>query len=122
MELDLRINSKKRYEMFINKVPTTDVVWGLQSKEGWCACPSNNYENAEVMPFWSEKSYAMQCAIEEWKHYKPTPIPLEEFLYSWLSGMNEDNLLVGVNWNSKLIGLEVEPTDLFNELQNSMKY
>ncbi len=35
---------------------------------------------------------------------------------NWLSGMNEDNLLVGVNWNVKLIGLEVEPVDLFKEL------
>ena len=35
----------------------------------------------------------------------------------WLPGMNQDELLVGVNWNAKLIGLEVEPSELLKELE-----
>lgn len=37
--------------------------------------------------------------------------------------MNEDGLLVGVNWNAQLIGLEIEPAALFGELEqkNSLK-
>lgn len=31
--------------------------------------------------------------------------------------MKEDGLLVGTNWNAKLIGLEVEPMILYKELK-----
>jgi hypothetical protein len=39
---------------------------------------------------------------------------------NWIYGMNEDDLLVGVNWNAKLIGLEVEPYDLFKDLDETL--
>ncbi|WP_338749485.1 DUF2750 domain-containing protein [Bacillus sp. FJAT-52991] len=72
------------------------------------------------MLFWSDEAYARQCAIEEWSDYKPSAIPLEEFMNSWLNGMDEDGLLVGVNWNAKLIGLEVEPNVLYKELKETI--
>lgn len=117
MVLDLTINSNRRYEKFIQIVSESKTLWGLKSEDGWCVCESNDYEDTEVMLFWSNEAYARQCAIEEWSHYKPTSIPLDEFMNSWLYGMNEDDLLVGVNWNAKLIGLEVEPFDLLKELE-----
>jgi hypothetical protein len=39
---------------------------------------------------------------------------------NWLYGMNEDELLVAVNLNAKLIGLEYEPYDLFKELEGTL--
>lgn len=120
-ELDLTINSKRRYENFIRRVSESKLVWGLKSEDGWCVCESNEYEDTEVMLFWSDEAYARQCAVEEWSHYKPTSIPLEEFMDSWLYGMNQDGLLVGVNWNAKLIGLEVESYDLFKELEETLE-
>ncbi|MEH7747741.1 DUF2750 domain-containing protein [Neobacillus drentensis] len=121
MELDLTINSKRRYENFIKRVSESKMVWGLKSEDGWCVCESNEYEDTVVMLFWSDEAYARQCAVEEWSHYKPTSIPLEEFMNNWIYGMNEDDLLVGVNWNAKLIGLEVEPYDLFKELEETLE-
>lgn len=117
MDFDLTINSKRRYENFIKRVLESETVWGLKNEDGWCVCESNEYEDTEVMLFWSDEAYARQCAIEEWSHYKPAAIHIEEFMNNWLHGMNEDGLLVGVNWNAKLIGLEVEPYDLFRELE-----
>ncbi|MFC4323218.1 DUF2750 domain-containing protein [Litchfieldia salsa] len=38
---------------------------------------------------------------------------------SWLHGMNDDSLLVGVNCIAKLIGLEIEPYDLYKELDEA---
>jgi hypothetical protein len=119
--MDLTINSKRRYERFIQRVTETKLVWGLKDDEGWCICASNKFENTDVMPFWSDEAYARQCAVEEWSNFEPTLIPLEEFMDLWLSGMNEDDLLVGVNWNAKLIGLEVEPADLFEELEDALR-
>ncbi|CRK83650.1 DUF2750 domain-containing protein [Neobacillus massiliamazoniensis] len=120
MELDLIINSKRRYENFIKRVSESKTVWGLKGEDGWCVCESNEYEDTVVILFWSDEAYARQCAVEEWSHYKPTSIPLEEFMNNWIYGMNEDELLVGVNWNAKLIGLEVEPYDLLKELEETL--
>ncbi|MFJ7973701.1 DUF2750 domain-containing protein [Psychrobacillus sp. NPDC096389] len=120
MELDLTINSKRRYENFIKRVSESMTVWGLKSEDGWCVCESNEYEDTAVMLFWSDEAYARQCAVEEWSHYKPTSLSLVEFMNNWIHRMNEDDLLVGVNWNVKLIGLEVEPLDLLKELEESL--
>ena len=123
MELDLIINSKRRYENFIKRVLKSGMVWGLENEKGWFVCESNEYEDTEVMPFWSDEAYARQCAItiQEWSKYKPSSITLDEFLENWIYGMNEDDLLVGVNWNAKLIGLEVEPYELLKEFKGSQK-
>lgn len=121
MELDLTINSKRRFENFIKRVSESKTVWGLENEDGWSVCESNEYEDTEVLPFWSDEAYARQCAIKGWSDYKPSAIPLEVFMNNWLNGMNEDGLLVGVNWNAKLIGLEVEPYDLLKELEEALK-
>ena len=121
MELDLTINAKRRYENFIKRVSENKVVWGLKSENGWCVCDSNDYEDTLVMLFWSDEAYARQCAVEEWSYYTPKSIPIEEFMKNWISGFNEDDLLVGFNWNAKLIGLEVEPYDLYKELVETLE-
>ncbi|MEN3153631.1 DUF2750 domain-containing protein [Priestia aryabhattai] len=121
MELDLTVNSKRRYANFVKRVSESTVVWGLKSEDGWCVCESNKYEQTVAMLFWSDEAYAKQCAVEGWSHYKSASIPLEEFMDNWLYGMNDDDLLVGVNWNAKLIGLEVEPYDLLTELEDLLE-
>ena len=56
MELDLRINSIRRYENFIKRVSENEIVWGLESKDGRFVCESNEYEDTPVMLFWSDKA------------------------------------------------------------------
>ncbi|HDR6271298.1 TPA: DUF2750 domain-containing protein [Bacillus cereus] len=116
MDMDLIINAQKRFTTFIHTVLETETIWGLKNTSGWCVCESNEYEDTDVMLFWSNKSYAQQCTIQEWANYSPTAIPLEQFLKNWLPGMIKDDLLVGVNWNTHLIGLELEPQLLLNFL------
>ena len=35
---------------------------------------------------------------------------------AWLTGMTEDGILVGPNWNDDLDGLEVEPDEVAQQL------
>ncbi|QPC47637.1 DUF2750 domain-containing protein [Mangrovibacillus cuniculi] len=120
MSFGFTIDSKKRYDAFLRKVVENKKVWGLEHNGMWCVCESTEYEDTLVMPFWSDEAYARQCNINEWSHYKPTPIPLEIFLSNWIYGMNEEGHMVGVNWNSKLIGVEVEPFDLLDEIERRL--
>lgn len=73
------------------------------------------------MPFWSDRAYAAQCAKDEWSDYTPILIPLQDFTETWLPGMANDNVLVGVNWNTHLIGAEVNPLKLKEQLQKERK-
>ena len=72
------------------------------------------------MPFWSERPYAKQCAKADWSNYEPTKILLELFLEHWLTGMAADGCLVGTNWNGKLCGHEIEPSELRQEIERRM--
>lgn len=105
-----------KHQKFIERVVDLGVVWGLQSDEGYAMSESNDFEDAEVIPFWSDEAYAKAVAKEGWAHYLPTSMPLAEFLENWLIGMHNDGLLVGTNWDPNMFGKEIEPLDLAIEI------
>jgi hypothetical protein len=92
------------------------LVWGICSDEGFAMSNSNDFEDAEVIPFWSDKGYAMAVAKDGWEHYQPTSMLLAEFLENWLVGMHNDGLLVGTNWDANMFGREIEPLELAIEI------
>jgi hypothetical protein len=105
------------YEGFIERVRATGVVWGLRMEPGeWAYSDSDEYEDVEVVLFWSEESRAAAHQLDEWEVHEPTPVPLEEFLEHWLRGMQESGALVGPDWNEDFIGLEVDPAELASRL------
>jgi hypothetical protein len=117
---DLAIASKERHQRFVQTVLASQEVWGVKSSDGW-ACTTSTVEihlGKKVMPFWSDQAYAKQCAKGEWVDYEPTPIPFELFLERWLTGMANDNCLVGTNWNAQLCGHEIEALELKNEFES----
>lgn len=99
--------------LFIEETQLTDVVWGLKNEtDGWLACDSTEFEKSEVMPFWSHKADAQQHNLEEWADFEVAEISLDDFVEEWLVSLAEDGVLLGINWNSKLEGKELEPSEL----------
>jgi len=43
-------------------------------------------------------------------------IGLDEFLDEWVEDLNEDNALVGLNWNDDQVCVEIEPVGLARAL------
>ncbi|WP_375754050.1 DUF2750 domain-containing protein [Vibrio sp. HN007] len=100
-------------ELFVQETKENNLVWGLRnSEEGWLACDSSEFENSEVMPFWSSKEDAEFHNVEEWAEFEVLEIPLDIFVEDWLITLAEDGVLVGTNWNSGLEGKEMEPSEL----------
>ena len=97
---------ESKYQLFINRVAATKLVWALKSKEGWANSHSNDSEEITVVPFWSDRALAKICARDEWRGYLPVEIPLAEFLESWCVGMAENGTLAGVNWDANMFGKE----------------
>ena len=115
--LNVSAAAKEQHDRFVQRVRTNGLVWGLRSADGWAMAPSNDDdEDADVIPFWSDRAYAARCAVDEWAEYAPESIPLEAFIEAWLPGMSEEGTLVGTNWNAQLTGAEVDPMDLLAEL------
>lgn len=109
---------EQAYDQFIENIHRTGEVWGLADQGGsWAICPSESFEETDVLPFWSDQQTALAVCADEWKIYQPKMIPLDEFIHDWLPGMHEDDALVGPNWNNELEGLELEPADVAAELE-----
>jgi hypothetical protein len=107
-------------DRFIVEALQQGCIWGLEGPEGWALTASERYPNSNVMPLWSQREFAQGHCQEEWRIYQPVAIDLEEFLDDWLTGMHNDELLVGVNWNQNLEGEELEPLDLLQEFEQEM--
>ena len=73
-------------------------------------------ENSVVMPFWSVESEAKRACTDDWSDYQPNPIRIDDFIDAWLHGLEEDNTLVGINWDETLEGVEIEPVILIDDL------
>ena len=107
-------------DRFIVEAMELGCVWGLEGADGWALSASEAHDDVDVMPFWSQESFAQAHCQDDWEGYKPVAIELVEFLEDWLPGMHEDVLLVGINWNAELEGEELEPLDLLEEFESEM--
>ncbi|MFD2244666.1 DUF2750 domain-containing protein [Pontibacter ruber] len=112
---------EKRYQDFITEVVETETVWGLTHEDTWATSSSYEFEDTEVILFWSDKAGAAACAEDDWAEYEPESISLVEFLENWCVGMYGDELLLGANWNTDLTGKEVEPLVIALEIINELK-
>ncbi len=112
MELDFR----QEYERFIEQVIEQEIVWNLISDDGFAVCESAEFDDVQVMPFWSSEQEAKLACTDDWSKYKANPIEIDEFIDAWLHGMDEDGLYVGVNWSEELEGAKVEPVIIIEDL------
>ena len=120
------ITVKLRHEKFIKKVCETNIVYGLESEEGFATSNSNDFDDENDEPigiicFWSEKALANSCIKNSWVDYRVAEIPLSEFIENWCVGMNNDCLLVGTNFDQNMFGFEIEPLELILELVKELK-
>jgi hypothetical protein len=108
------------HRSFIDNVVANGTLWALRSDEGYAISPSNEFEEAEVMLFWSDAAQTEALASDEWADYKPEAISLPDFLDTWLLGMQQEDVLVGTNWDEELEGTELEPLELALVLSNRL--
>ncbi len=113
------LNTDSQYQRFIQNVVANDEVWGLEGEEGLAISSSNSNEEQDVIPFWSAESLAQSVAADDWAGFKPSPMSLVDFLENWLSGMHNDEILAGADWDASLDGKEVEPLQLALDLADA---
>lgn len=112
----LSADVEHNYRLFIEQIKASGKVWGVTTPDGWVVCDSEEYEDTDVMPFWSDQADAKAQCCGDWADNQPGSITLQEFAERWLPGMAEDGVLVGPNWNEALEGLEIEPEAMAEQL------
>lgn len=103
---------------FLAQVKPSQMLWALQDEasEDWVVLDSIAYEDTDVMPLWSSAELAQQHCIDEWADYVPCEITLSDWLEFWLEDLNEDGVIVGVNWQGDEECLEMELADFSQAL------
>lgn len=114
-------NFDNNYHQFLEEALETGCVWGLEGPDGWALCASVKNDDITVMPLWSQPEYAQEHNSGDWQAYEAIPIAVAELLDDWLPGMHEDVIMVGPNWDEDLQGLEVEPLDLLEALEEILQ-
>ncbi|MBF9254288.1 DUF2750 domain-containing protein [Pontibacter sp. 172403-2] len=112
---------EKKYKEFIRQLIASDAVWGLTKDETWATSSSAEFEDTEVILFWSDELGAKACAEDDWADYVPESVSLVEFLENWCVGMYGDALLLGADWDTDLTGKEAEPLEVALDVVNELK-
>jgi acyl carrier protein len=125
MELDHE-TVKARYDAFVTTVCASRKIYMLQSEEGFANSTSNSYtgendEPIELICFWSTEALAENCQADEWTEFEITDISLEEFIENACIGISNDDMMIGVDFDSNLIGYEVDPLELILDLLEEVK-
>ncbi|MBO9690843.1 DUF2750 domain-containing protein [Chryseobacterium sp.] len=120
------ITVQNRHRDFIKKICETGIIYALKDEKGYATSYSTEieYEDGEpvqIICFWSDTARAKSCIENEWKHYEPSLISLNEFVENWCLGMNNDGLLAGTNFDNHLFGYEAEPLELILDIISELK-
>mgnify|MGYP003582675654 FL=1 len=110
-----------RHNVFVKNVTETGVVYALKNEDGYATSSSNELEGddgepVEMICFWSDKALAESCIEEEWADYEVEALTIADFLENWCIGMSNEGVIAGTNFNSKMLGYEIEPLDLILEI------
>ncbi|GIZ14796.1 DUF2750 domain-containing protein [Capnocytophaga catalasegens] len=118
-------NTPDIYNLFIEKVVDNQIIYTLLDTEEIAMCQSSYFQvdkfQVPVFLFWSDQSKADACRNNEWKTFQVEAIPLGEFMEIWCFGLLIDNAIVGLDFDTQLIGFEEKPIVLVFDLLEKIK-
>ena len=88
-------------------------LWTIEDDGGYPAPETS--EGKRSMPFWSTKSRVDKIIanVEAYSGFRPREVDLAEFEDDFLPDLEENDMLVGVNWSgAKAKGYDVEPASV----------
>lgn len=106
-------------QSFINNIKETQIIWGLKdpATDDWVVCDSLEFDETDVMPMWTDKTQAKAYCLDEWSEYQPVSISVDDYLEFWVSDLNYDGVMVGLNWQpEEEEGIEIDPIDVAKAL------
>jgi hypothetical protein len=109
--------SAAQADAFYSEAIAQRCVWAIRDAEGFPA-PVNG-DGLRAMPFWSLRSRAERVVsqVPAYAAFEPVEINLEQWRTDWLTGLDRDGLLVGLNWSGdRATGYDVTPAEVLSAL------
>ena len=103
---------------FYRQSVENDAVWTVRDERGYPTV--TNREGRRAQPFWSSRSRVERVIknVPAYKGFEPEEIPLNTFLEKWVSGLEGDGSLIGVNWSgTRAVGYDLEPQDVRESIE-----
>lgn len=111
---------EERYEYFLDTVGEEREIWILiNSEQHFLKLHSDEDGGYEYLPVWPTQELAEAYATSD-SDLKPKSIPLPQFLNRWLPGLNKDSIEVGVFPGADNSVWITEPTDLEQDLRDTL--
>ncbi|WP_139373230.1 DUF2750 domain-containing protein [Prosthecobacter debontii] len=112
-------------DRFITRVVSSETVWYLHSQDGIGCCESNDFTKEDDAPvtvllFFSDEAYSKRCQQAHFSDHTIENMALFDFLFRWLPGMSGDGVMAGPNWNHELVGLELDPFELREQIDAAL--
>lgn len=84
---------------FYREVAESGRLWTVRDSQGYPA-PLNS-EGRRTQPFWSSLERVQQIieTVPAYGGFEPEQLAWSDFCKSWVPGLEESDLLVGVNWS-----------------------
>ena len=98
---------------FCKEVAQSKTLWAVKDVNGFPAPAGTDGKGA--MPFWPSQTRALNLIsiASQFAGFEPVPISWEDFCDRWLPGLEQDGLLVGVNWvGATASGSDMHPSEL----------
>lgn len=95
---------------FFDEIVREGQVWTIRDSEGIPA-PIGS-DGKRTMPFWSLASRAetIISSADAYAGFEKVAIPLSEWRTKWVPGLEQDGLMLGLNWSGgRATGYDVEP-------------
>ncbi len=120
------ISVKSDYDQFVKRVCATQLVYALESDDGFATSDSAELEDEEGEPvqlvfFWSEQAMAEACIKNSWADCRVIEVPLADFMETWCVELNNDGFLTGTDFDWDKPGEETEPLELVLDLGQQLR-
>jgi hypothetical protein len=86
--------SREKYIYSIKRIVDNEEAWVLDD-DGF-ALSGRNDDNNEVIILWPAREYAANCAIDDWKNYKPKALSLDYIMNELLPELSAKGTQVGI--------------------------
>ena len=84
------------FESLIEAIVRTGKLWYLSRGEEFVLTEDNW---GDKLPLWPSEQEALANSTDEWQGCSAEPIPLNEFVYSWIPFLEEETIGVTLGWN-----------------------
>lgn len=104
-------------DAFVREVASYRRVWTLRDADG---VPTATGANGTAMPFWSTLCRVEQIIanVPAYSGFEPIELSWETFRDRWLSGLERDGLLVGINWTGpRALGYDLTPEEVLTKIE-----